>query len=684
MKKKWIAGLFAAVLLVCCAGGILFYRATSKEGAKKALQEYMAYIEQKEYDKMYEMLDEDSQALWPREDFVTRNQRIYEGIEAADITISFQKEQPEGKWLAYTTTMDTTAGEITFDNQALLHRESWKWKLQWEDTLIYPRLSSTDKVRVETISAKRGDIFTSDGKTLAGQGTVSSIGVVPGKLSGEDTDMEKLAELLEMSVESIETKLSASWVQEDSFVPLKKVKKSDGMYLALLGENFPSDWEEELLGIPGVMMTDTEDRFYPMGEAAAHLVGYVQGITAEELAEREGQGYTASSVLGKSGLEKLYEERLKGTDGCKIYIVDENGNEKESIALKIKEDGEDIITTIDSTLQQMVYEQYKEDNSCSVVMNPKTGAVLALVSTPSFDSSDFSLGMSQEKWDGLNEDENHPLTNRFRGVWCPGSSFKPVTAAIGLTSGKLSAQENLGYSGLSWQKDSTWGSYYVTTLHEYGEDVSLRNALVYSDNIYFAKAALQIGEDTFIEQLQGLGFGEDVLFPLGMTHSQYSNGDSMETEIQLADSGYGQGQMLVNPLHLATIYSAFVNDGSMIQPYLEEKDTPGQIWIEGAFTKEAADTVREDLIQVISDSGGTGHGAYMEGISLAGKTGTAEIKLDQQDVNGTELGWFAVFSPDAGEEDSFLILTMVEDVKERQGSGYVVNHTRTILESWLS
>ncbi|MFT4006557.1 MAG: penicillin-binding transpeptidase domain-containing protein, partial [Lacrimispora sp.] len=235
--------------------------------------------------------------------------------------------------------------------------------------------------------------------------------------------------------------------------------------------------------------------------------------------------------------------------------------------------------------------------------------------------------------------------------------------------------------GTSWRKDASWGNYYITTLHTY-EPVILKNALIYSDNIYFAKAALSIGADVFTEQLKSLGFGERIPFPIEMGVSSYSNNDKIDDEIQLADSGYGQGELLVNPLHLAVLYSAFVNDGNVISPTLRvSKDQQSSFWIENAFSKEAADTVREDLIQVIEDKNGTGHGCKIDGLSLAGKTGTAEIKQSKEDQDGTELGWFAVFTPDAQGEDAFLMLTMVEDVKERGGSGYVVERTRKVLEN---
>ena len=125
--------------------------------------------------------------------------------------------------------------------------------------------------------------------------------------------------------------------------------------------------------------------------------------------------------------------------------------------------GQDIQLTIDANLQVSLYEQFKEDKSCSVAMNPYTGEVLALVSTPSYDNNDFIMGLSSEQWTALNEDENKPMYNRFRQVWCPGSTFKPITAAIGLESGAIDPMEDYGNVGLSWQKDASWGSYHVTT-----------------------------------------------------------------------------------------------------------------------------------------------------------------------------------------------------------------------------
>ena len=411
-------------------------------------------------------------------------------------------------------------------------------------------------MRVETISAERGSIYDRNGNLLAGQGTNYSVGIEPGKFS--DTDMETLAELLEIETEEIENDLSASWVTDDTFVPIKEYTSDE----------LSDDLREDLLAIDGVMINETESRVYPYGEATSHLIGYVQNVNAEDLEEHEGEGYTETSVIGRSGLESLYEDRLRGSDGCQIYIVDSSGKQKTMLAVDAVEDGEDITLTIDIDLQQALYETYKDDNSASVAMNPLTGEVLALVSTPTYNSNDFVVGMSQETWDASNNDENNPMYNRFRAALVPGSTFKPIIAAIGLTSGSFTADEDFGYSGLSWQPDDSWGSYKVTTLHTYSGDANVRNALVYSDNIYFAKAALRIGADTLMTSLDGLGFNETMPFDIVMTDSQYANADSgIDDEIQLADSGYGQGEVLVNPLHLASIYSAFLNNGSICLLY---------------------------------------------------------------------------------------------------------------------
>ena len=636
---------------------------------------------------MYAMLNIEASRNISQDVFVKRNSAIYEGIEVDNMEIEVTAYDEERKAVTYQTSFDTVAGNISFENEAIFLKGEDGYELVWDDSLIFPELGSTDKVKISTTQANRGDILDRNGRVLAGKGVASSVGIVPGKLEDRDEAIQQIAELLEIEPEVIEKKLSAKWVKEDSFVPIKTIPKVAEIELMkiepdeeVLKEN---ERQKKLLEIPGVMISDTEVREYPLGEAAAHLVGYVQSVTAEDLENHAGEGYTANSVMGKSGMEGLFEKELKGQNGCDIYIVDSDGNKKAELASIFVQDGKDIQLTIDAELQRSLYEQFKEDKSCSVAMNPYTGEVLALVSTPSYDNNDFIMGLSNEQWTALNEDENKPMYNRFRQVWCPGSTFKPIIAAIGLESEAIDPMEDYGNEGLSWQKDSSWGSYCVTTLHTY-EPVILENALIYSDNIYFAKAALKIGTEEMESSLTELGFNEEIPFDIKMAKSQYSNTENIETEIQLADSGYGQGQVLVNPLHMACIYSAFCNEGNIIKPYLvyQAKATV-TFWMPGAFSKETANQVLEGTKKVVNDSHGTGYAAHRDDDVLAGKTGTAEIKASKDDTSGTELGWFAIYSTEETVEHPILIISMVEDVKGRGGSGYVVKKDSAVLEDWF-
>lgn len=673
--------------------GITVQKRMNEKKPEELLTEYMSHIENQEYDAMYAMVDVQSSRGIDEEKFTTRNANIYEGMEVRNVRIQVtgtekNKNLRDRMTVFYETAFDTAAGEVSFSNEADFKKGEDGYGLIWEDRVIYPGLTETDKVRVKTTQAERGQILDRNGRLLAGPGVASSVGIVPGKLENQEEVFGKLSELLEISVEAIEKKLSAKWVKEDSFVPVRTLPKVDELKVMspdvseeLLAEKA---FQDELLTIPGVMITDVDMRVYPFEEAAAHLVGYVQSVTAEDLEKHAGEGYTAASVIGRSGMEALYEKELKGQNGCEIYITNRDGQRKETLAKLPVQDGEDIHLTIDVRLQTLLYARYQEDKSCSAAMNPYTGEVLALVSTPAYDNNEFIRGMTEGRWAALNEDESHPLMNRFRQTWCPGSSFKPVIGAIGLDTGSFTAQEDFGRSGLSWQKDSSWGSYYVTALHDY-EPAVLENALIYSDNIYFAKAALKIGTQKLASALERLGFGQELPFDIVMSKSQYTNGETIESEVQLADTGYGQGQVLVNPLHLACLYTAFINGGDGIKPYLryQEKAEP-EVWLPQAFSEESAACILEGLKKVVNDPHGTGYGTHREDLVLAGKTGTAEIKASKDDDTGTELGWLAVFTTERTVPYPILMVTMVEDVKGRGGSGYVVDGSKAVLDTILT
>lgn len=592
MKKKVVIISVIAVAVIALITVAILVLNKEKQNPEEILKTYFAYIEKQNYEEMYNMVHSNTD----KEEFLKRNKNIYEGIHAKKIKIEITSIQNEKKKviITYLTKMNTSAGDVEFENTAKLSKDdSKKYKIEWSSNLIFPELNNDYKVRVSNTEGKRGSILDRNGNIL------------------------------------VETKTN---------------------------------------------------REYPYKDITAHITGYVQGITAEELESKAEKGYNPHSIIGKTGLEQVYEERLKGKDGLKIYIEDNNGNIVKTIAETKGNDGEDIKLTIDINLQTKLYEKIKNDKGFFVVMNPQTGEILALVSTPSYDPNKFVTGMTNDEWNSISTNEAKPLFTRFISTWCPGSTFKPITGAIGLTTGNLSEDDEFNYSGLAWQKDSSWGDHKITTLTAYSGKKNLKNALIHSDNIYFAQAALKIGEKTFTEGLDKIKFNEDIDFELDTNKSTYSNSERIEREATLADSGYGQGQLLVNPIHMASIYSAFVNEGNMVKPYIEYKENREKEYlVKNAFSKEAANIIREDLIQVVESPTGTAHDLKVNGVKLAGKTGTAELKASKEE-KGKTLGWFNCFTVDEELDKSMLIVSMVEDGGSNGGSRYLKKIIRTLFE----
>lgn len=658
-KKKWIIGISACVLLMVS----VFFVFNQGKSNEQVVTEYFELLKKKDYKQMYQMLNPKTVYTPTQKYFVEKYKEFYEKIDAKNIQIKILDEQDNV--IEYLIYIDTLAGRITYRNKVGVKDE----QIQFNKELIMDGYTDGCKIKITTYNPeKRGRILDRNGKVLAEDGKGYSVGLVKGKLNGEN-DYGQIAQYLETDVETLQKKMSASWINDDSFVPIKTV--SEATKNDLINKN--------ILGINGVKISTVSIRTYPYDKVASHIVGYVQNVNAEDLKKHKNEGYNSTSVIGRSGIEAAYEEKLRGITSGKIDLVDKNDKViKELCHKEVKMSPQDITLTIDIDLQQSLYNEYQNDKSASVALNPKTGEVLALVSTPSYSNNDFVLGLSTDKWNALNNDANQPLMSRYKQTYAPGSSMKPITAAIGLETKTIDPNKDLGAKD-KWQKDSSWGNYYVTTLHAPSPN-NLKNAITYSDNVYFARSALNIGKENLFKYYKNLKIGKKVPFELALNKSQYINKNQKVSDQLIADSGYGQGQILMNPVQLASIYSAFVNNGSIYQPHIVQGQT--KTWIKNVFSKETTKIIKEDLINAIVDENGTGHAIYHDHVILAGKTGTAEIKQSQSDTTGTELGWFTVMTTD--EKQPILMTTVVEDVKNRGGSGYVVEHTKAPLDLYLS
>ena len=656
-KRNVFIGLITCAVLITT----VFFVFNQGKSNGQVVKEYFGFLNDGNFKQMYQMLDQKTVYTPTQKYFVKKHKEIYDVIDAKNIQIKVLNEKDN--IIKYQISMDTIAGKIKYKNKIGIKDE----KIQFNKELIFDEFSDKNKIKVTTTQPFRGYILDRNGKYLAKQGNGYSVGLVRGKLNGEN-DYSKIAEYLETDIETIQNKMNASWINDDSFVPIKNISEQRKDKLIQHG----------ILKIGGVKINSISSRIYPYDKITSHLVGYVQNVNSEDLKKHKNEGYTSSSVIGKSGIEAAYERQLRGEVGARIDIVDENNNIVKTVAEREAKDGKDIRLTIDIDLQKSLYNEYQNDKSASVALNPKTGEVLALVSTPSYSSNDFVLGLSTDKWNELNNDVNQPLMSRYKQTYTPGSTMKPITAAIGLETKAIDPDKDLVAKD-KWQKDSSWGNYYVTTLHAPSPN-NLKNAITYSDNVYFARSALNIGKENLFNYYKNLKIGEKIPFELALNKSQYINKNQKVSDQLIADSGYGQGQILMNPLQLASIYSAFVNNGSIYQPHIVQGQT--KTWIKNVFSKETTKTIKEDLINVIVDENGTGHAIYHDHVILAGKTGTAEIKQSQSDTTGTELGWFTIMTTD--EKQPILMTTVVEDVKNRGGSGYVVEHTKASLDLYLS
>jgi penicillin-binding protein 3 len=662
--KKIVMGL-ACMLLV-----FLLASCNKEPSPENRFSEYIKLWNKQKFTEMYDYLSTDAKRAISKDDFVNRYTKIYKDMEIKNLDVQFmqtdkeEKAKDNTKELPFSVKMDTVAGPIEFDHTANLVKEERKdsknWFIDWNTGFIFPELGANDKISFSTTPATRGEIHDRNGSALATNGRAFQIGVVPEKMGEQkDAAIGQLAELLQITPEQIQKKLSATWVKPNLFVPITKISEQETELL------------EKLYQVPGVDKQNTGARTYPFKEAAAHLIGYTGPITADELERLAKEGYTANDMIGKRGLEQVLDKQLKGESGVKVTIKKPDGKEK-ILAEKPVKNGETVTLTIDATLQGQIFSQLAGEAGASAAIDPITGETLALVSSPAFDPNKMVLGVSASELKALEENPQKPLLNRFKSTYAPGSVIKPVTAAIGLKAGTLTPDKTIDVSGLTWQKDKSWGNYFVTRVTDPKTPVNLEKALLYSDNIYFAQAALDLGKDLFIGGLKQFGFEEEpgYLYPL-----EVSKTGTMDSEIQTADSGYGQGHIEVNVLHMATAYTPFLNNGNLIKPILTMDEKKSQVWKEQVVSSANAQLISGYLLNVVESPQGTAHSGKIAGVGVAGKTGTAELKL-KQDEKGAELGWFVAYKTEAPH---VLISMMVENVQGRGGSKIPVEKMKNVL-----
>ncbi|HHV38905.1 MAG TPA: penicillin-binding transpeptidase domain-containing protein [Tepidimicrobium sp.] len=669
MRKGIFVIIFVALILALVG--------CSKKGAETPQDRFDQYVElwnDQQFEEMYDMLSSDAREEFPPDQFIDRYNKIYKDLGISKLKISYD-ELSEGELktalkegaatIPFVVSMESIGGPIEFEYKAILIKEGegkdGKWLIKWDPGFIFPPLKDGGNVRIHTDTPMRGQILDRNKKPLATNDHVYEVGIVPEGL-GENSkkQKEKIAKLLDIPVEAIDAELSADWVRPELFVPIKKLPKGAESTIT------------ELKEVDGVSIREVMGRVYPLGKAAGHLTGYIGPISAEELEEKEAGQYSANDLIGKRGLEQLYEEQLRGEKGAKIFIVKEDG-EEEVLAEKSAKDGEDIVTTIDVDVQGEIFNAYEERSGTSAAINPKTGETLALVSSPAFDPNEFLYGISQERLDELENDPQTPVINRFAATFAPGSVIKPITAAIGLKNGTIKPDEGIDIKGLTWAKGKDWGNYKVKRVSESDGPVDIADALIRSDNIYFAMKGVEMGAKSLANGLEKFGFGEQLPFEYPIPSSTISSSGELGDEVQLANTSYGQAEVESSALHMAITYTTFLNEGNMLKPTLLASEDTGQIWKENIISPDNAKFIQEILRDVVLK--GTATTAKRDGLAISGKTGTAELKLSH-DSEDHENGWFIGYPT---EKQDILIAMMIEEVEDIGTSAFVAEKVADIL-----
>lgn len=629
--------MFAFLLVVVAI--IMIYSNFSSPA--RVIRAFYKNVNNHKYEELYNLVETDMS----KEEFTNKMKSVYDGMEVSSawVTISINLKNSDVVNLKYVTNLNTVAGKLTFSNKSTLVKVNGKYKIKWDNSFLYPNLKNNQKIRVSNLKAKRGAIYDRNKNILAKDAKAYSIGIVAGKIKTDD-DLIAISKLLNITYKDIKAELAKPYVVDGTFVHLKNIDREQ------------QELKTALLKIPAVKIIDYDIREYPYNEKLSTLLGFVQNDD------------------GKSGLELTFNSQLKGLNGCEIY-VDDDGINVDTILKKDRVNGKNIDLTIDVKLQELIYEKFKDVESATVAMNYTTGEILALVSTPSYETNKISLGISDNEWNEIVNNKKKPLFTRFLSKYTPGSTMKPIVAAIGLDNDSFTDIENFGKSVKSWQKDSSWKDFYVTTLEVYNGESNLEKALIHSDNVYFAKAALKIGKNLFKQELDRYGFNKPLNFEQNTDVSVYGNIDS---EAKLAVSGFGQGEMEVNPIFMAKIYSAFANDGNAVTPYILQKEGNDQntVNIVNLIKPLTANKIKNDLKKVIDE--GTGKLAKIDGKNLYGKTGTAEIKMTKDDKSGEEIGWFNVF-----DDNKLLIVNMVENAKKLNGSKFSVKNLREVFDKYV-
>lgn len=575
----------------------------------------------------------------------------------------------------------------------LMGRLAWLQVVQHE---VYSTRSEKNRVRVEPLPPNRGLIFDRNGVLLAENRPTYNLTLVRERVDDLDATLALLVELLELPEEEAEAFRVRSRQRQRPFQPALLMSDLDEDQIARVSVN------RHLL--PGVEVEAQLLRYYPDAEVMAHALGYVGRINAEELANLDAGRYAGTHFIGKTGVERFYEEELHGQAGLRKVETNARGRVLRELGRTDPVPGRNITLTLDKSLQKLAYELLDGRRGSIVAIAPRTGEILAMVSTPGFDSNQFVTGIDVASYRALQEDLDLPLYNRaIRGHYPPGSTIKPFLALAGLAEGVITPDRTINDPGFYQLPNDT--RRYRNWLRWGHGRVDMERSIAVSNNTYYYSLAHDLGIDRLHENMSAFGFGQRVGYDIfGESTALMPSRDWKRARFnqpwypgETLSVGIGQGYWQVTPLQLATATAVLANRGEWVRPRLASRigdapvpvrlaDTPGDIEIpvDGWW-----DRIFSGMEKVLTGHEGT---ARRTGVGLeyrmAGKSGTAQVFSLGQDqrYNAEELAerlrdhaLFMAFAPI--EEPQIAVSVIVENAGG--GSTHAAHLARAMTDAWI-
>ena len=543
----------------------------------------------------------------------------------------------------------------------------------------YAGLADGNRIRIVPSMAPRGTFYDRNGELLVTNRPGFSVSLLPLTAPISDDVIDRLSDLLKVPTDEIKTKIAG----HSGFNPIRI--KTD------VTPDIVSIIEEQKSQYPGVVIEVTPIRDYILKQEGAHTFGYVSEINDAELEKMKDEGYKSGDIIGKFGLEKVYDKELRGENGGQQVEVDVSGKPVQILGRKEPVPGDDLELTIDINLQQAAEKAVDEQltqigahAAAAVVMNPQTGEILAMVSRPAFDPNLFAHGISSKDWNQLNNNPYHPMDNKtITGEYPPGSTFKIVTGMAALTEGVVTPDEQIFDSGHHW---------IIPKGNADGEALgwlNFRTALAHSDNVYFYEMGNRLGIDRLEKyaRMFGLGAKTGIDLPYEATglvaNRRYKEKNFDDGEWYLSetfDAAIGQGFNLVTPLQAAMVMGEIAADGKRYKPHVVNRIIAPDGSVVKDFQPELLSQldVPEEDIKLVQDGlhdvtkYGTAASSFRGfTVDIAGKTGTAE------NSQGRDHGWFVAYGP--FDNPNIVVAVIVEN--GGYGSQSAVPIGRKILEA---